>query len=219
MATSTTFVSTAEAAFIAEVSDRAMNRSVDERILPPDLFESGRGRRIARLGAALAGFYFGTERELAVELRRQLVGDMAERLMSRPDRESLLSLSFATMPELDLVFDFGATRVNAISFLERAWGRSNAMDAARRLVETDTDILGGMPVFAGSRVPIESVLACLHEGMTPEHLKAAYPFLTEEHLEAAHTYSLVHRRRGRPPRLADRPGLRPIRSGVLHHAG
>ena len=209
----------AEAAFIAEVSDRAMNRSVDEHILPPDLFKAGRVRRIARLGAALAGFYFGTERELAVELRRQLVNDMATRLMSRPDRAAFLSLSFATTPEVDLAFDFGATRVNAISFLERARDRSNAMDAARRLVETDPEILGGIPIFVGSRVPVDSVLASLREGVPSKQMKAAYPYLTDEHLDAARTFCLVHRRRGRPPRLADRPELRPMRSGVLHPVG
>lgn len=219
MTVHTTFVSTAEAAFIAAVSDRALNRSVDEHILPSGLFESGRVRRVARLGAALAGFYFGTERELAVELRRQLVRDIAGRLMSRPDREALVSLSFPAMPELNLVFDLGATRVDASSFLDRAWRRSQAVDATRRLIESKPDVLGGMPVFAGSRVPIESVLVSLQEGTTPEHLKAAYPFLTEEHLEAARIYSLVHRRRGRPPRLADRPGLLPVRAGVIHPAG
>ena len=217
MTASETFVSTAEAAFIAEVSDRALNRSVDERILPPSLFESGRVRRVARLGAALTGFYFGTERELAVELRRRLVRDMADRLMVRPDRESLISLKFTAMPDLDLVFDFGATRVDAMSFLERAWRRSLKVDDSRRLIESDPEVLGGIPVFAGSRVPIESILASLKEGVTSERLRAIYPFLTDRHVEAACTYTLVYRRRGRPPRAADRPGLRLLASGALHH--
>jgi uncharacterized protein (DUF433 family) len=175
-------------------------------------------RRVARLGAALAGFYFGTERELAAEFRRQLVQDMAGRLMTRPDRESLLSLSFLAMPDLDLVFDFGATRVDAVSFVERAWHRSQAVDASRRLIDSDPGTLGGMPVFVGSRVPIESVLASLKEGVSTERLRAEFPFLTERHLEAARTHALINRRRGRPPRLAEGPGLRPLRSGVSRDA-
>jgi hypothetical protein len=46
------FVPTSEAAFIADVSDREMNRAVDEHILPEPLIRSGNGRRFARLGAA-----------------------------------------------------------------------------------------------------------------------------------------------------------------------
>ncbi len=55
------FVPTSEAAFIADVSDRDMNRAVDEHILLEPLIRSGNGRRFAPLGAALASFYFTSE--------------------------------------------------------------------------------------------------------------------------------------------------------------
>jgi hypothetical protein len=71
------FVSTSEAAFIADVSDREMNRAVDERILPDPLIRSNNGRRFAPLGAALASFYFTSEDVYAATLRRKVVKELS----------------------------------------------------------------------------------------------------------------------------------------------
>lgn len=60
------------------------------------------------------------------------------------------------------------------------------MDA---LVTTNPDIFGGMPVFAGSRLPIAVVLDSLAEGSTLEQLQDHWPFLTEAHIQAARAYS------------------------------
>ena len=79
------FVPTAEAAFIAGISDRDMNRAVDEHILPEPLIRSGNGRRFARLGAALAGFYFTSEDVYTAPLRRKVVEEMTARLRVRAD--------------------------------------------------------------------------------------------------------------------------------------
>lgn len=50
-------VSTTELAYIAGVSDREVNRLVDERILPDFLFKIDNGRRFDLSAAALARFY------------------------------------------------------------------------------------------------------------------------------------------------------------------
>ncbi len=81
------FVPTAEAAFIAGISDRDMNRAVDEHILPEPLIRSGNGRRFARLGDALAGFYFTSEDVYTAPLRRKVVEEMTARLRVRADLE------------------------------------------------------------------------------------------------------------------------------------
>lgn len=59
------------------------------------------------------------------------------------------------------------------------------MDA---LVTTNPDIFGGMPVFAGTRLPIAVVLASLSEGYTLEELQGDWPYLTETHIQAARTF-------------------------------
>ena len=71
------------------------------------------------------------------------------------------------------------------------------------MVTTDPEVMGGVPVFAGTRVPVGIVLGSLATGVHLDRLKASYPFLTEAHIQAAKVYEAVHPRRGRPPRIAD----------------
>ncbi len=55
-------------------------------------------------------------------------------------------------------------------------------------VVEDPLVMGGAPVFRGTRVPIANVLASLEAGFGLDQLQEAYPFLTQEHLEAARSY-------------------------------
>jgi uncharacterized protein (DUF433 family) len=54
-----------------------------------------------------------------------------------------------------------------------------------QLVTANPKVMGGMPMFAGSRVPIETVLSSLEADVDLEELKLSYPFLTPAHLDAA----------------------------------
>ncbi len=56
-----------------------------------------------------------------------------------------------------------------------------------KIVE-DPDIMGGAPVFKGTRVPIAIVLASVRAGFGLEALREAYPFLTQELLDEARSY-------------------------------
>lgn len=53
------------------------------------------------------------------------------------------------------------------------------------LVHADLGVMGGRPVFVGTRVPIDIVLGCLDAGDVAARLQPAYPFLTQEHIVAA----------------------------------
>jgi uncharacterized protein (DUF433 family)/transcriptional regulator with XRE-family HTH domain len=61
-----------------------------------------------------------------------------------------------------------------------------------QLVIANPKVMGGIPVFAGSRVPIEIVLSSLKAGVDLEELKLSYPFLTPAHIEAARAYEQEH---------------------------
>lgn len=85
---------------------------------------------------------------------------------------------------------------------------SKTVDTARQkansaLVATDPEIMGGVPVFAGTRVPIEMVLSSLEAGVQLERLKGSYSFLTEAHIQAAKDYEVVHPRRVSSRRLEE----------------
>lgn len=59
-------------------------------------------------------------------------------------------------------------------------------------VTVDPDVMGGVPVFAGSRLPITTVLASLDKGVSIAVLADSWPFLTEAHVTAAREYQRLH---------------------------
>lgn len=61
-----------------------------------------------------------------------------------------------------------------------------------QLITANPKVMGGTPVFAGSRVPIEMVLSSLEAGVDLEELKLSYPLLTPAHIEAARAYEQEH---------------------------
>jgi uncharacterized protein (DUF433 family) len=67
-----------------------------------------------------------------------------------------------------------------------------AQAEAQPTVVTDPEILSGTPVFAGSRVPIDMVLACVDAGNDTARIRRAYPFVTDEHITAARAYKASH---------------------------
>lgn len=97
----------------------------------------------------------------------------------------------------------GVVLIDLSSYVTEAMGRAKDVDQAEQLVSEDPEVMGGVPCFAGTRVPIEIVLASLDKDIDQERVVAAYPFLTEAHIEAARVYAQVHPRRGRPRRLSD----------------
>lgn len=203
----TQLISTAEAAFIAGLTDRQMNRVVDEHLVPESLFEQrGNSRLFTRLGAAFAKFYFATEDLLVATARRQVIDELAARVDRLPARECIL-----TLVQLDTVswkVKRNFVEVDVLPFLQDAFNRANEVDQADALVTNDAEIMGGVPVFAGTRVPIEIVLGSLASGIEMNRLKASYPFLTEAHVQAAKVYEKVHPRRGRPRRIGEsNPGF------------
>ena len=211
------FVPTSEAAFIADVSDREMNRAVDEHILPEPLIRSGNGRRFARLGAALASFYFTSEDVYAATLRRKVVEEVTAMLRVRRDMESILALHSEFLKDIDWRINvrsvsIGVVSVDIGSFVLKAVNRMKTIERAEKLVTSDPEILGGAPVFAGTRVPVDTVMASLKKGIDRKRILRAYPFLTDEHLEAARIYSGVHPRRGRPTKTSTAPPSWKIKS-------
>ena len=73
----------------------------------------------------------------------------------------------------------------------------------------DPDVMGGVPVFKGTRVPIAHVLASLRVGIEFEPLLEVYPFLTHELVDAALSYGAPRLARG-----AQSSGKRPLRKLV-----
>ena len=54
---------------------------------------------------------------------------------------------------------------------------------AEPIVIADPDILGGTPVFAGTRVPVQNLLDCLKAGDTIDDFLDGFPTVTREQVE------------------------------------
>lgn len=65
-------------------------------------------------------------------------------------------------------------------------------------VEVSQEVMGGTPVFAGSRLPIETIIASVDAGFTVSQLQESWPWLTTEHVHAARVYAAGHDIRVRP---------------------
>lgn len=69
---------------------------------------------------------------------------------------------------------------------------------AEGLVTKDPKVLSGLPVFAGTRIPVHDVANSLAAGDSEEVLLSAYPRLTSELIRLAPIYAKAYPLRGRP---------------------
>ena len=66
------------------------------------------------------------------------------------------------------------------------------------MVQIDPAIMGGTPVFRGTRIPVYTVADMIEQGTTIEEILEGYPSLTREMVECAGICATAHPRRGRP---------------------
>jgi uncharacterized protein (DUF433 family) len=84
-----------------------------------------------------------------------------------------------------------------------------ALREARSVIVTDPEILGGDPVFRGTRVPVHLIAAMLDQGSTVADILKAYPRVTAEmiHLAAVYAGGYPSRNGRRTQPWRDRPPL------------
>ena len=89
---------------------------------------------------------------------------------------------------------------------------------AKRMVESDPEIMRGAAVYRRTRIPVHAVADMLSQGATVEEILEGYPALTREKVELAPMYVRAFPRRGRP---AARPWAkrRPRRVSERRFAG
>lgn len=86
----------------------------------------------------------------------------------------------------------------------------------QELISMDPEVMGGVVMFAGTRVPIDTVLASLDAGVELGRLVASWPFLTEKHVDAARAYLEAHPSKAAPQNLGEvRTGWRLVGSTVV----
>ena len=72
------------------------------------------------------------------------------------------------------------------------------LSKARGNVSSAPDVLGGTPVFKGTRIPVHDVADMLANGDRPAAIMKAFPQLDEDKIRLAAIYALAYPQRGRP---------------------
>jgi uncharacterized protein (DUF433 family) len=174
MAVATNMLRPAEAAVVAHVTLRDVNRAIDERILPDGFFMIENGRHVLASACTLISFYFASANRLTSEERLFAVREAGSRL------REFSTLTPAALIRKDWLVRDEFLTIDLAPFVRRTQEGLDRLAAARALVATDPDILGGTPVIRGTRVPVYDVAASVAAGIPADRILAAYPVLDAE---------------------------------------
>ncbi len=125
----------------------------------------------------------------------RLLGDV----LRRHDQSRFEIVLFCTTPAR-LVDD--PVRLAARS----SWGEIvdlNGLDDAEAAIGRVKGVMGGEPVFKGTRIPVRTIAAMLAQGADEADLIEGYPSLTARMIELARIWTAAHPTRGRPKKLSD----------------
>lgn len=124
MLTARNAVTAAEAAFIAGLTDKDINRLVDEAVMPEALVIRIEGRRFAPLVGPFAKFYFEMSNELTKSARTYVLVTLTNRLLDRPERDELLALAWSDANQrFDWSVSYQALTVELKSYMRDVWSR------------------------------------------------------------------------------------------------
>jgi uncharacterized protein (DUF433 family) len=181
-----TLVTANEAASVTGVPLRQVHRIIDAGLLKGAVKRRRNARMLAR--SALVGLKLAHETAdvLSPVSRRAMVAT----LIRRPNQPVI--------------------RANAIIVDARPAAKAvrlglDQLTKARRAVSIASNVLGGTPVFKGTRIPVHDIADMHANGDSPTAIVKAYPQLDREKVRLAAIYASAYPRRGRP-RL--KPGWR-----------
>jgi uncharacterized protein (DUF433 family) len=168
-----------EAASVTGVPLRQVHRIIDAGLLQGAVKRRRNARLLTR--SALVGLKVAHETAdvLTPESRRAVVAT----LIRRP-RQSVICAN--------------AVVVDARPAAKAVRAGLDQLAKARRIVSSAPDVLGGTPVFKGTRIPVHGIAEMLANGDNPAAIAKAYPQLDRNRVQFAAIYAVAHPRRGRP---------------------
>jgi uncharacterized protein (DUF433 family) len=183
-------LTTTEAAVVAGVSVDDVNRAIDRKILPENLYWTATVRTLKRDACLWIAFWFETSEWLTPDARQRVISEGSIRCPSWAElRTCQLQESRTIKVGIQDIWD----EVNA---------RLNELQNAQKMVIEDPEILSGTPVIQGTRIPVYDVASLVDEKTPMDELKELYPRLSEEQFRLASLYAKARPLRGRPKRKA-----------------
>jgi uncharacterized protein (DUF433 family) len=190
----------AEAAVLTRLSLKAVNNAIDKKAIP-----------------AVAGRRAGHATRL-VDLRALMSLTLERRLADRfvPELRREVYDAMATAPRNRVSLDGGFLTIDLREPRQELATSLRTLRRARDAVASDPDIMGGAPVFRGTRVPVHLIATLLGQGSTEMDLLEAYPRMTTEMVRLAPIYAAAYPLRGRPRAQPwhDQPPVRSTRRAL-----
>ena len=137
----------AEAAVLSRLSLKGVNNAIDKKTV------AARRTKAGRLLDEQTVIYLALERRLAAD--------------TTPEFRRRLSAAIAAAPKRRIV-NVGALRVDMGEARHEVMERLKELRRAERLVTVNPEIMGGNPVFRGTRVPVHQIAELLATGETVE---------------------------------------------------
>lgn len=171
-----------EAAVLTGLPLKAVNNAIDRKMVSTIAGEeAGRPTRLLDARALVS---------LTLERR------LADRIAPELRRNAFDAL--AASPRNVVSIEGGLLKIDLSQPRRELDASLRALRRAQRLVVSDPDIMGGDPVFRGTRVPVHMIAALVAEGTAETDLLEGYSRLTAEMIRLAPIYAAAYPPRGRP---------------------
>ena len=186
-----------EAAVLTRLSVKAVNNAIDKKTVPAVAgSREGHSTRLLDLRALMS---------LTLERR------LADRFVPELRREVFNAMANTSRNSVSL--DGGFLRIDLREPRRELATSIRELRRARQIVHSDPEIMGGEPVFRGTRIPVHMIVTLLGQGTAEAELLDGYPRLTAEMIRLAPVYAAAYPLRGRPRAQPwrDRPPIRSSR--------
>lgn len=173
----------AEASWITGLPIKTVNKAIDEcKVAVRIVRQRGKRRRYVPYVSLIC---LQLHAEGLGQLPKSIRKDLYQKIASQPMQRHLRYTQA-------LIVDVEGARMKVLNKLKE-------IRKAKRMIISDPEIMGGTPIFRGTRVPVYLVADMLAAGATMEEIREGYPTLTQEMVSLAPTYARANPRRGRPP--------------------
>jgi uncharacterized protein (DUF433 family) len=176
----------AQAAALTGLPLAAVHKAIDTQLIRPRITRSGATVRRLLTKEQLIFLQLEAEglRLLPLETRREVAV-----LLQQSPKTDKLPVGNGT-----------ALRIEVRPARRRMERQLKQLARIEQIVVRDPDIMRGIPVFKGTRIPVELVADMLAQGATADEILEGYPTLNDEKLAIAPLYMRAFPRRGRPGR-------------------
>ncbi len=197
--------SVSEAAAIAEVSAETIRTALEKKSVSPSSKQKT-GKAVRYQFSVGDVLYMKVLVEFPFALSKEDKQSLAK-ILSRGNRTA----ARWSREGANLVYRSGDVLVSVECkvFRQKVARNLAAFRWGRRRIVSSPDVLGGEPVFRGTRIPVRHVASLFRKGVSEKEIAEDFPALSSRDLAYAHLFSRLGEKPGRPrKRLVLRRRLR-----------